>query len=453
MKHKKMKKDKFSESIFGSGEGAPQEAPLADRMRPRNFDEFVGQRHLVSQGKLIEKIRRSKKLPSLILWGPPGSGKTTLARLLADVSDAHFVSFSAVLSGVKEVREVVEDAKRRRQIEKRATVLFVDEVHRFNKAQQDAFLPHVEDGTLVFIGATTENPSFEVIAPLLSRCQVITLTPLDDEDISKILDRALQDEGRGLGKRHLTLEADARALIIDSANGDARRALNALETSASFVPDGAVISAQEAAEAIQKRRLRHDKSGEDHYNVVSAFIKSMRGSDPDAAIYWLARLLDAGEDPRFIARRMIIFASEDVGNADPVALMTAVAVAQAVEHVGMPEAAINLAHACTYLASAPKSNASYMALNKAREEIEKSGTLEVPLHLRNAPTKLMKKLGYGEEYKYPHDFPGAFVKQQYLPDKIKNKRFYEPTQHGREKLIAERLEALKKSEKKKNNSS
>ncbi len=315
-----------------------------------------------------------------------------------------------MLSGVKEVREVVEDARRRRQIEKRATVLFVDEVHRFNKAQQDAFLPHVEDGTLVFIGATTENPSFEVIAPLLSRCQVITLAPLNEEDISKILDRALQDEERGLGKRHLTLEADARALIIESANGDARRALNALETSASFVPDGAVITAQEAAEAIQKRTLRHDKSGEDHYNVVSAFIKSMRGSDPDAAIYWLARLLDAGEDPRFIARRMIIFASEDVGNADPVALMTAVAVAQAVEHVGMPEAAINLAHACTYLASAPKSNASYMALNKAREEIEKSGTLEVPLHLRNAPTKLMKKLGYGEEYKYPHDFPGAFVK-------------------------------------------
>lgn len=445
-----MKKDKFTESIFGLAQGSAKEPPLADRMRPRDFDEFVGQNHLLAKDKLIWKIRKSKKLYSLILWGPPGSGKTTLARLLAAVSDAHFVSFSAVLSGVKEVREVVEDAKRRRQMEKRATVLFVDEVHRFNKAQQDAFLPHVEDGTLIFIGATTENPSFEVIAPLLSRCRVITLTPLADDDISKILTRTLEDEERGLGKRHLTLDDDARALIIESANGDARSALNTLEICASFVSDGAIIKVQEAAEAVQRKILRHDKTGEEHYNVVSAFIKSMRGSDPDASVYWLARLIDAGEDPRFIARRMIIFASEDIGNADPVALMTAVAAAQAVEHVGMPEAAINLAHACTYLAGAPKSNASYMALNKAREEIEKSGALDVPLHLRNAPTKLMEKLGYGEEYKYPHDFPDAFVRQQYLPDKIKNKKFYEPTRHGREKLIAERLESLIKAEKKKN---
>lgn len=416
-------------------------------MRPGSFDEFIGQRHLTDRGKLLNKLAASRQLPSLILWGPPGSGKTTLARLLATITDHEFVSFSAVLSGVKEVRDVVKDAKTRRKMKDRGTLLFVDEVHRFNKAQQDAFLPHVEDGTIVLVGATTENPSFEVIAPLLSRCQVISLNRLEDEDIGAILDRALSDEERGLGKRKLKLDGQARALMMEASGGDARKALNALEIAASFVLDGAGIGPEDAAEAARHKSLRHDKAGEDHYNVVSAFIKSMRGSDPDAAIYWLARMIEAGEDPRFIVRRMIIFASEDISNADPVALMVAVAAAQAVEHVGLPEAAINLAHAVTYLASAPKSNASYMALHEAQAEVKRSGALDVPVHLRNAPTRLMKEMGYGKEYLYPHDFPDAVVEQSYLPDKIKNKQFYHPTDRGREKAISERLEGLKKRKK------
>jgi len=423
------------------------DVPLAERMRPLSFDEFVGQRHLTDPGKLLNKAAASRQIPSLILWGPPGSGKTTLARLLATVTDHEFVSFSAVMSGVKEVRDVVKDAKARRKVKNRGTLLFVDEVHRFNKAQQDAFLPHVEDGAIVLVGATTENPSFEVIAPLLSRCQVLTLQRLEDDDIGAILDRAMSDTARGLGGRKLELDEKARGLLIEAAGGDARKALNAIETAASFVKDGAVVGPDEAAEAALHKSLRHDKAGEDHYNVVSAFIKSMRGTDPDAAVYWLARMLEAGEDPRFIARRMIIFASEDVGNADPAALMVAVAAAEAVERVGLPEAAINLAHATTYLASAPKSNASYMALCGAQAEVKRSGALEVPLHLRNAPTRLMKKLGYHKGYHYPHDFADAVVEQDYLPEKIKGNQFYHPTERGREKAIVERLENLKKKKK------
>lgn len=417
--------------------------PLAERMRPNRIEEFVGQEHLVGANKLLARIAQSRKVPSLILWGPPGSGKTTLARLISGMTSSEFVSFSAVFSGVKDVRELIDQAKHRRSFQNRGTVFFVDEIHRFNKAQQDAFLPFVEDGTIILIGATTENPSFEVIPPLLSRCQVITLQSLQESDIGSIIDRTLADSERGLASRNISLEPDARALIVEASNGDARKALNALETAASFVKDGSGIDAQTAAEAVKSPYLRHDKSGEDHYNVISAFIKSIRGSDPDAALYWLARLIEAGENPRFIARRMIILASEDVGNAEPAGLMIAVAAAQAVEHVGLPEAAINLAHAVTYLACAPKSNASYMGWKAASDEVHKSGPLDVPMHLRNAPTKLMSELGYSKGYKYAHDFEGGYVDQQFLPDKLIGKRFYNPKDIGREKSIAERLDQLR----------
>ncbi len=428
--------------IFGSKAEADA-IPLAERMRPRSLDEFVGQEHLVGEGRLLARVVETGKTPSLILWGPPGSGKTTLARLLAGMTSSEFVSFSAVLSGVKDIRMVVEDAKMRLKMKGDRTILFVDEIHRFNKAQQDAFLPHVEDGTVILIGATTENPSFEVIPPLLSRCQVVKLDRLSDEEVGGIVDRALTDDDRGFGSRRLDIDPDARALLVEAACGDARKVLNALETAASFTKDGKTVTSESVVEAIKSPYLRHDKAGEDHYNVISAFIKSLRGSDPDAALYWLARLIEAGENPRFIARRMIIFAGEDIGNAEPAALMIATAVAQAVEYVGMPEVAINLAHAVTYLASAPKSNASYMGLKRATEEVHRTGALEVPLHLRNAPTKLMSEFGYGEDYKYPHDFDGGFVKQQYLPDELVEKRFYHPTDYGREKNIAERLERLR----------
>ena len=433
---------KSEKDLFDSG--ADNEfSPLAERMRPRSLAEFVGQKHLVGEKRLLARVSETGKVPSLILWGPPGSGKTTLARLLAGMTSSEFVSFSAVLSGVKEVRDVVEEAGRRRKMEGKGTLLFVDEIHRFNKAQQDAFLPHVETGTIVLVGATTENPSFEVIPPLLSRCQVIKLDPLSDEDVGRIIDRAMNDAEHGLGARKQKLADDARALTIEAAHGDARKALNAIEIAASFTPDEGTISPESVMEAIKSPYLRHDRAGEDHYNVISAFIKSLRGSDPDAALYWLARLVEAGEDPRFIARRMIILASEDIGNAEPAALMVAIAVAQAVEHVGMPEAAINLAHGVTYLACAPKSNASYMGLHRAVEEVRKSGALDVPLHLRNAPTKLMSQFGYGKDYKYAHDFEGGYVEQQYLPDELVGKQFYRPTYHGKEKNIAEKLEKLR----------
>ncbi len=437
-----MGKDKTPD-LFDT-QDAGGEAPLADRMRPRTLEEFVGQSHLVGEGRLLSMVSETGKAPSLILWGPPGSGKTTLAKILAGMAESAFVTFSAVLSGVKEVREITEKAKERRKMEKRGTILFVDEIHRFNKAQQDAFLPHVESGTIILIGATTQNPSFEVISPLLSRCQVVTLERLDDEDVGRIIDRAMSDGEKGLGARDIELEPDARKLLIEVAYGDGRKALNILETAAGFVKDGDAVTPDKIAEAAKSPYLRHDKGGEDHYNVISAFIKSLRGSDPDAGLYWLARLVEAGEDPRFIARRMIIFASEDIGNADPAALMVAISVAQAVEHVGMPEAAINLAHAVTHLAGAPKSNASYVGLKKAQEEVKKSGALEAPFHLRNAPTKLMSDMGYAKDYKYPHDFDEGYAEQQYLPDKLKGKKFYNPTHRGREKNIAERLEKLRK---------
>lgn len=421
-----------------------KQAPLADRIRPETLDEFVGQEHIIGKGKILRKMLEQDKLVSMIFWGPPGSGKTTLARIVAHLVRSHFVQFSAVTSGVAEVRKVVKEARVRLKVYNRKTILFIDEIHRFNKAQQDAFLPHVEDGTIVLIGATTENPSFEVIGPLLSRVKVFVLKRLTSSEIKKILTGAIKNKERGLGRYKIELDSEALHLIIDSSNGDARVVLNALEIATETTkPDGkgiCHIDVKTAREVLQSRTLLYDKAGEEHYNVISAFIKSMRGSDPDAALYWLARMIEAGEDARFIARRMVIFASEDVGNADPQALSIATAAAHAVEFVGLPEAQINLAQAATYLASAPKSNASYAGLLTAREDVKKTLNLPVPLHLRNPVTPLMKELGYGKNYKYPHSFPQAKVEQTFLPEGLENRKYYRPTQRGLEKTILKRLE-------------
>jgi putative ATPase len=421
----------------------PQAAPLAERMRPKTLDEFVGQQHLLGPGKFLRGMVGAGELRSLILWGPPGSGKTTLAEILASSGGARCVRFSAVTSGVKDLKKIVEEAERLHRLGKR-TVLFVDEIHHFNKAQQDNFLPHVERGTLILIGATTENPSFEVISPLLSRAQVLVLQPLSPDDIGTIVDRALTDKKDGLGDLGLEVADDARAFLIEQSQGDARIALNALETAAALLKKekGARhIDLLRIQEALQKKALLYDKAGEEHYNVISAFIKSMRGSDPDAAIYWLMRMLEAGEDPLFIARRMIILAAEDIGNADPQALQVAVAAKDAFHFVGMPEGRIPLAQAATYLASAPKSNASYKAMLAAAKDVEDKGTLPVPLHLRNAPTPLMEKLGYGKDYRYAHDFPDHVVGQEHLPDALRGKKYYSPTDSGYEKTIKDRLAA------------
>jgi len=421
--------------------------PLADRMRPRSLDEFVGQVHLTGPGKFLRRLLNGKEIPSLILWGPPGSGKTTLAYIIAQPMEAHFVAFSAVLSGVKEIRDVIRDARQQRELRKRKTILFVDEIHRFNKAQQDAFLHHVEDGTLTLIGATTENPSFHVNAPLLSRCRVVVLEQLSEEDLKMILKESLSDQERGLGGLHIEIEDGAVQFIAEACGGDARSALNTLEAAMMITPPdqkGArKVTLATVQEARQKKTLLYDKSGEEHYNVISAFIKSMRGSDPDAALYWLARMLEAGEDPLFIARRMIIFASEDIGNADPLALQVAVAVRDAFEFVGLPEGWIPLAHGVTYLATAPKSNASYAAYLEALEGVKRMGALPVPLPIRNAPTGLMRNLGYGKGYKYPHEYEEGMIQQDYLPDELSESEYYRPKDIGHEKLIKKRLEKMK----------
>lgn len=400
-----------------------QEAPLADRMRPRNFEEFVGQEEIVGQGKLLRRAIENDQLFSMIFWGPPGSGKTSLAKIIANLTKSVFILLSAVSSGLDDLREVIRQAEGRRKFNNQRTILFIDEVHRWNKAQQDALLPFVEKGILTFIGATTENPSFEVISPLLSRSRVFVLQQLQPAEIEKLIKNALKNEERGLGKQKIILEPEALQLLIDSANGDGRIVLNGLEIAAKCA-ENSTITFELMKEVLQQKTLLYDRQGDEHYNVISAFIKSLRGSDPDAALYWLARMLEAGDDPLFISRRMVIFASEDIGNADPQALGVAVACMQAAHFVGMPEARINLAQTTTYLATAPKSNASYTALLAAEVDVKKTLNLPVPLHLRNAPTDLMKKLGYGKDYQYPHDFPNAKVKQEYLPKELKGRKYY-----------------------------
>jgi putative ATPase len=418
------------------GSGSLADAPLAERIRPDSLEDFVGQEHLLGRdGPLGAVVSGAGRLPSMILWGPPGSGKTTLAALLAQRAQHRFEALSAVMAGVKDLREVVARAREARAAGQ-STVLFVDEIHRFNKAQQDALLPYVENGTVVLIGATTENPSFEVISALRSRCRVFTLKALGEPELRRILARALADERLGLGARRLTLDPDALDLLCRLASGDARRALGLLESAAERVDSRIDRAAVEAA--LETRPPDYDKTGDQHYDVISAFIKSLRGSHPDAAVYWLARMLEAGEDPRFICRRMLIFASEDVGNADPRALVLATAAADAFDRVGLPEGRLILAQAATYLACAPKSNASYRAIDAASAEVRETGALPVPLHLRNAPTELLRTLGHGKGYVYPHDRPGHFTEAEYLPERLRGRRFYEPSDQGDEVEIGER---------------
>ena len=405
------------------------EAPLAERLRPRRFEDFVGQEDIVGEDRPLRKAIEADQLSSVIFWGPPGCGKTTLAYMIAQHTKSHFVPFSAVIGGIPELREIIKLAEHRKAMGQR-TILFVDEIHRFNKAQQDAFLPHVERGTIILVGATTENPSFEVISPLLSRSLVVVLRSLSDEALELILDRALHDKERGLGTMNLTLTEEAKRRLVGYANGDARVLLTALEFVGGQISADSegrrVIDDKVLDKALLTKALRYDKAGEEHYNLISAFIKSLRDSDPDGALYWLARMLEGGEDPRFIARRMVIFASEDIGNADPLALVVANAVAQAVEFVGLPEAQINLAQGTTYLASRPKDNAAYVGLLEALQDAKESGNLGVPLHLRNAVTSLMRDLGYGKGYRYVHNEPSAGTEQQHLPDPLKGRRYYRP---------------------------
>jgi len=425
--------------------------PLAERMRPRSFEEFVGQETLVGDGRPLKRAVERGGIPSLIIWGPPGSGKTTLANLIAEKLDADFVSISAVLSGVKDVRAIMEKARKLKE-EGRETLLFVDEVHRFNKAQQDAFLHHIEDGTITFIGATTENPSFEVVAPLLSRCKVISLYEHSEEGLVEILKMAIADPERGMGRLAIDVEPAALSFIAGYSHGDARVALGALEALVNFRNDdkGPVrISLADAEEVLGRKALLYDKGGEEHYNVISAFIKSMRDSDPDAALYWLARMLEAGEDPLFVARRMVIFASEDIGNADPRAITVAISAKDSFHFIGMPEGWIPLAQAVTYLATAPKSNASYAGYREAVKDVRLFGGLPVPMHIRNAPTKLMKDMGYGKGYSYPHDNEGGYSGQENLPERLKGNKYYRPADRGYEQRIRERMEHLKEMAKRK----
>jgi len=430
-------------------EAADGSRPLADRMRPRDLAEFVGQGHVVGLGSLIRKAIEQDRIFSMILWGPPGCGKTTLARIIAGETDSHYVHFSAVLSGVKEIRAVIDIARDQQRMYRKRTILFVDEIHRFNKAQQDAFLHHVESGLITLIGATTENPSFEVIAPLLSRCRVITLKMLAENDLTAIIGNALADEERGLGRMKLELEPDALAYLVRIADGDARTTLNNLDVVSSLVFSGqkssaddkiTPVSLQDLENALQKKALVYDKSGEEHYNLISALHKSLRGSDPDAALYWLARMLAAGEDPLYIARRMVRFASEDVGNADTNALTVTMNAMESFKFLGPPEGELALAQAAVYLATAPKSNSIYAAYGKVNQVIKESGSLPVPLHIRNAPTGLMKELDYGKGYKYAHNYKNAYAPQDYLPDEIKGQKFYSPTDRGYERTIKQRLE-------------
>lgn len=417
-----------------------QKPPLAERMRPQSLQDFIGQEHLLNKGKILRTAIESDQLVSMILWGPPGVGKTTLAHIIANESSSDFHAISAVTSGVADLRKIIKTAKENRFLGKR-TILFIDEIHRFNKAQQDALLHSVEDGTILLIGATTENPSFEVISALQSRCRVYKMESLSEKHLDALIQRALDTDDE-LRKQKISLSDDARLVLISLSGGDARNALTALDLASqlaqSDVNDIRHINRSLIEEAMQRRTLLYDKKGEYHYDVISAFIKSVRGSDPDAAIYWLARMLESGEDPKFIARRLIILASEDIGNADPHALMVATSTFDAVNVIGMPESRIVLAQATTYLAAAPKSNASYMAIDAAIQEIQNEIPGDVPLHLRNAPTKLMRDLRYGDGYKYPHD-SGGFIEQDYFPRDAKKKVYYYPTENGVEQRIRERL--------------
>jgi putative ATPase len=434
------------EDLFSAEERrqAERSAPLATRMRPRTLDEFIGQDHIVGEGRMLRRALQQDRVPSLILWGPPGSGKTTLAGLIAAATQAHFEPLSAVTAGVADLRRVVQEARLRRRDAGRRTILFVDEIHRFNKAQQDAILPHVEDGTVTLIGATTENPSFEVVAPLLSRSRVVVLRALTEDEIESLVRRSLADRERGLGQSELSIDDAAAEALAAASGGDARIALNAIEVAAALVgPDERRIAVEQVREALQQRSPRYDKGGEAHYDIISAFIKSIRGSDPDAAVYWLARMLEGGEDPLFIARRLVIAASEDIGMADSQGLSVAIAAQQAVHFVGMPEAVYPLAHATVYLATAPKSNTAKNAYFAAAADVERTLNEPVPLHLRNAPTGLMKRLGYGKGYRYAHDFEGHYVEQQYLPDALADRRYYEPSDQGDEASIRERLSRLR----------
>ncbi|MGB3307537.1 MAG: replication-associated recombination protein A [Thermomicrobiales bacterium] len=418
-------------------------APLATRMRPRSLDELVGQQHILGPNTLLRKAIEADRLSSLILWGPPGAGKTTLARIIATTTRASFDAVSAVTSGVAELRRAISAAQDRLGMRGERTVLFIDEIHRFNKAQQDAILPHVEDGTVILIGATTENPSFEVNAPLLSRSRVVTLQALSDEDIKLIARRALADRERGLGNDELTVDDDALDLLANMANGDARFALNTLELASAGVDDDRRITESLVQEAAQRRAATYDKGGDDHYDAISALHKTLRGSDADAAIYWLARMLERGDDPLYVARRLVRFASEDVGLADPQALELAMAAQQAVHFIGMPEGALALAELTVYLALAPKSNAVYRAYGEARADVEKTRNDPVPMHLRNAPTRLMKDEGYGKGYKYAHDFEEGIVGQQNLPENIDGRRYYTPTDRGFERDLTRRMARIR----------
>ena len=426
-------------NLFERGKGHP---PLSYRVRPKTLDDFIGQEEVVGKGSVLRNLIESENLPSLILWGPPGSGKTTLAYIISNHTNSNFERLSATESGVKDVRKVIQKAKYLLQDKDKKTILFIDEIHRFNKAQQDVLLPCVEDGTIILIGATTENPSFEVVSPLLSRARTYILKPFAPEDIRKIIDRAraIDEEIKNI---KFKMDEEAIDYLIKVSSGDARVALDVFQASVKISQSKKSKIDKEMIANILQRQVIYDKSGEEHYNLISAFIKSVRGSDPDAALYWMVRMLKGGEDPLFIVRRMMILASEDIGNADPRALELSVAAMEAVKFLGMPEAGIILSHAVTYLASAPKSNASYMAYNKARRFLKEHPNEGVPLHLRNAPTEFMKEAGYSEGYKYPHDYPDHHVNESYFPDGVKKKIFYEPTEHGWERKIRERLKKLR----------